>query len=67
MRVPGSNQQGSSPLGKSLWENLEWRKAVRACLWGVWGWARGLGRTLLGETEVLVPRGGTWDRPPPQL
>lgn len=49
-RVPGSSQQESSPLGKSLWENLEWRKAVSACLWGIWGWAWGLRRTLLGET-----------------
>lgn len=50
VRVSGSSQRGSSPLGKSLWENPEWRKAVSACLCGVWGWAWGLGRTLLGET-----------------
>ena len=48
----GSQAQGGRdpPLWeKSLWENLEWRKAVSACLWGVWEWGQGLGRALRGN------------------
>lgn len=48
----GSQAQGGRdpPLWeKSLWENLEWRKAVSACLWGVWEWGQSLGRALRGN------------------